>query len=127
MQPVVPRYRRPFFEALIAAPELSVTVDASPDIPGAPPSVPCASPRIDTTHPRLDPSGGGPSAVAADLAAEQALGRHDVTFAVHTPACTPRNLRRLFHEERSLFERLSASAALRSKPVRFDFLPVRSA
>jgi glycosyltransferase involved in cell wall biosynthesis len=58
VQPVVAHYRRPFFEALIAAPELSVSVDASPYAPGVPPSVLCASPRIDTTHPCLDFFGG---------------------------------------------------------------------
>jgi glycosyltransferase involved in cell wall biosynthesis len=58
VQPVVAGYRRPFFEALLAASELSVTVDASPRAPGLPPSVPCFSPRIDTTHRCLDFFGG---------------------------------------------------------------------
>jgi glycosyltransferase involved in cell wall biosynthesis len=81
---------------------------------------------------RLDPSDGGPPAVVARLAAAQALEGHDVTIAAHTPACTAaelssaydripgfRAVRQTFFEQNSLFERLSAAAALRSMPVRF--------
>jgi glycosyltransferase involved in cell wall biosynthesis len=81
---------------------------------------------------RLDPSDGGPPAVAARLAAAQALDGHDVTIAAHTPECTIEELtsaydripgfgavRQTFCEESSLFERLSAASALHSMPVRF--------
>lgn len=71
--------------------------------------------------------------MAARLAAAQALDGHDVAIAAHTPACTDAELESTYHgipgfhavrqtfcEESSLFERLSAAAALRSMPARFD-------
>ena len=76
--------------------------------------------------------------MAVRLAAAHALEGHDVTIAAHTPSGTVLELkevydrmpgfgdvRQIFFEEDSLFERLSAVAALRSMPTylgRADFV-----
>jgi len=81
---------------------------------------------------RLDPSDGGPPAVAARLAAAQALAGHQVTIAAHRPRCGPEELaaayarvggyeqvRKVYFDEDSLVDRLGAAAAVRAFPAVF--------
>jgi glycosyltransferase involved in cell wall biosynthesis len=54
VQPVVPHYRRPLFDALARLPDLDLHIDASAAAPGSPPSIACAEAAVDLAHPCLE-------------------------------------------------------------------------